>query len=187
MEPHSFECGIDGDYREHARDSGWASMGPHSFECGIPAFKLGSDWRFSQLQWGRTHSSAEYFNTQNGAALPFRASMGPHSFECGIYSPSWSGCCEHVVASMGPHSFECGIRRRVTNQLPRREPALQWGRTHSSAEYFGGSADGAAVRPASMGPHSFECGIPSSQVQESRDVLASMGPHSFECGITPLP
>src|SRR5579875_1006281 len=135
--------------------------------------------------------------------------MGPHSFECGIrialaiWPTFWPSCFNGAAlirvrnsgerqqapspalpASMGPHSFECGI------YTPPPPPGpwqiwLQWGRTHSSAEYGPAEmAGGGAGGTASMGPHSFECGINKCRTgRVVQSEAASMGPHSFECGI----
>ena len=46
---------------------------------------------------------------------------------------------------MGPHSFECGILQKLRHP-PTGERSLQWGRTHSSAEY-----SLRAGRPARLG------------------------------------
>src|SRR5579875_2345860 len=85
--------------------------------------------------------------------------MGPHSFERGIGAIARHLLQRRRLASMGPHSFDSGIcpktryrPDRVTRfngaalirvrniapafRLARRVPLLQWGRTHSSAEYW---------------------------------------------------
>ena len=130
---------------------------------------------------------------------------------------------------MGPHSFKCGKKPGTTkeNRVVRRfngaalfqvrkgapddekrcaPPALQWGRTLSSAEssspkyrrmlrgelQWGRTLSSAERRKpnsrsrigglASMGPHSFKCGKSTDNHITSTTPLASMGPHSFKCG-----
>ncbi len=86
---------------------------------------------------------------------------------------------------MGPHSFKCGKRRRRMPGKPGK-PALQWGRTLSSAERRRGDTLGAfRLRNASMGPHSFKCGKRPIPAKYGWSTNASMGPHSFKCGKRP--
>ena len=107
------------------------SMGPHSFKCGkwnwrvwalaraatfngAALFQVRKAGKLPQaqesllsLQWGRTLSSAERYETDIKQRKRFVPSMGPHSFKCGkcpsAHSPYRQSC-----PSMGPHSFKCG-------------------------------------------------------------------------------
>src|SRR5579875_567792 len=90
-------------------------MGPHSFECGIAPLGTKYPTPLGTLQWGRTHSSAEYRKTLmasrcsgsfNGAAL-IRVRNNPR--------PRWQARGKGE-ASMGPHSFECGIATTSTTR-----------------------------------------------------------------------
>src|SRR5579875_3299510 len=184
MGPHSFECGILA-VEERRKRVSIASMGPHSFECGIDNHK-------------RSHPE-----------FPEHASMGPHSFECGIGTPSkeseimaasfngaalirvrntsddHDGLDAPLLASMGPHSFECGILPWVGALFYSLELGLQWGRTHSSAEYnFYEKCDDGRIRGFNGAALIRVRNSDGSAGVSTAAGRASMGPHSFECGIT---
>src|SRR5579875_2797160 len=84
--------------------------------------------------------------------------MGPHSFECGIHPVQ----CMHECDGTSRFNGAALIRVRNKSRSPCNRPeraALQWGRTHSSAEYARRRGVRRRTSGASMGPHSFECGI----------------------------
>ncbi len=132
---------------------GLASMGPHFFKCGSAGSQLcgrsilgsfngaalfqvrkfaplSAVTSFTELQWGRTFSSAEV--AQEKKRFASEASMGPHFFKCG--SERFTDSVAEQSASMGPHFFKCGS-------------ILRPGKKYSCISGF-----------ASMGPHFFKCG-----------------------------
>ncbi len=82
---------------------------------------------------------------------------------------------------MGPHSSECG-NPALRIVVAFTSAALQWGRTHLSAETGRVVAHPGGQGAASMGPHSSECGNFNWPPQPVTAEYASMGPHSSECG-----
>ena len=166
--------------------------------------------QLSELQWGRTLSSAERSAGSPLCDQKTPTSMGPHSFKCGKWRAFGRplGC---FATSMGPHSFKCGKQSRHL-LIQSIELALQWGRTLSSAERFSTMRQVFLDNQTSMGPHSFKCGKPSSllsQIVQSPsfngaalfqvrkavvgagadggNASPSMGPHSFKCGKLIMP
>ena len=154
MGPQSYDCGNEGESLG-ARRSQAASMGPQSYDCGnLSGLKrLTND---TQLQWGRSRTTAEMCRTFPGSTSclslqwgrsrttaeiqkaaethkrQFEASMGPQSYDCGnhVFGMGWGRV---DVASMGPQSYDCGNEEL---KIGRNEShaRLQWGRSRTTAE-----------------------------------------------------
>src|SRR5579884_142093 len=158
-----------------------ASMGPHSSECGNLIGAVAHGPVSEELQWGRTHLSAETLRLIAADRIRWALQWGrTHlSAETGrrasatAWAPKLQWGRTHLSAETAPLVVNC-----VAAVGP-----LQWGRTHLSAETRRklGRAR-LALFPASMGPHSSECGNPTNGGGLSHGLLASMGPHSSECG-----
>ena len=182
-----------------------ASMGPHFFKCGKRQIRRRNASRHqcfngaalfqvrkgqlkplalsnpSQLQWGRTFSSAE--------------------------RRGWSFFGECVASCFNGAALFQVRKGFQSGNGTFRNISLQWGRTFSSAERKIQSGKPTGRRKASMGPHFFKCGkmlrIPcvyrfparfngAALFQVRKAVMlgpvvpgwrrASMGPHFFKCG-----
>ena len=178
MGPHSFKCGKKVEASANKQKPLSASMGPHSFKCGKPPeglltppdpqgfngaalFQVRKEnlfrtrmMKLRRLQWGRTLSSAESFDTRRFFIRYFSASMGPHSFKCGKFS--------------------------IVSINPTRSFQLQWGRTLSSAESARAASIARRAAIASMGPHSFKCGKKLTCFYWYRHLLSFNGAALFQ-------
>ena len=160
MGPHFFKCG-KGNVEEYVPESVRRFNGAALFQVRKAMRTTTANTAKAMLQWGRTFSSAERFDSAEEArSYAETASMGPHFFKCGkngsrsdTASPSngFNGAALFQVrkdpvemgvdptqtkASMGPHFFKCG-KRKVQVNCNKNGVVLQWGRTFSSAESSG--------------------------------------------------
>ncbi len=134
----------------------------------------------TELQWGRTFSSAEVHDYSGFHTAHILASMGPHFFKCGSIVREIIHL-SIMVASMGPHFFKCGSAAKTESPSTDRSE-LQWGRTFSSAEVRTNTSATSASAWLQWG-RTFS----SAEVGRCTDALsykegASMGPHFFKCG-----
>src|SRR5579884_2882194 len=109
-----------------------ASMGPHSSECGNLIGAVAHGPVSEELQWGRTHLSAETLRLIAADRIRWALQWGRTHL-----SAETAPLVVNCVAAVGP---------------------LQWGRTHLSAETWRKQPDAHLRALASMGPHSSECG-----------------------------
>ena len=137
--------------------------------------------KISRLQWGRTFSSAERFprcSLSLSLSLALQWGRTFSSAESPL-APVAAGATQ--AASMGPHFFKCGKKSDLEG-TSARILGFNGAALFQVRKGWRKAKEKLGFLNASMGPHFFKCGKRTLRYGLLAEAMASMGPHFFKCG-----